>query len=129
MAGIKVQQEVSYERIANLLCSAFDPASRGIGYWGTVEKYVAPKELAFQSDPEQVYQYMDYPLNEGGQIIVRDNEEEKVHTLDLEAIKKGLQIMADKEPRHFADILDENDDMTTADVFVQCALFGEVIYG
>jgi len=38
-------------------------------------------------------------------------------------------VMAKKEPRHFADFLKEDYDETTGDVFLQCCLFGEVIYG
>ena len=49
--------------------------------------------------------------------------------LDLNAIKKGLQIMAEKYPRHMGDFLNENDDADTGDVFLQCCLFGEAIYG
>lgn len=37
--------------------------------------------------------------------------------------------MAEKSPRHFADLLSEDDDATTHDVFIQHVLFGEVIYG
>jgi hypothetical protein len=37
--------------------------------------------------------------------------------------------MADKYPRHIADILSENDDATTGDVFLQLCLFGDVVYG
>lgn len=46
-----------------------------------------------------------------------------------ESIEKGLQVMADKYPRHFNDIITENDDAETADVFVQCAVLGEVVFG
>ena len=37
--------------------------------------------------------------------------------------------MAKKFPKCFADFLTENDDAETADVLLQCALFGEVRYG
>jgi hypothetical protein len=49
--------------------------------------------------------------------------------LDRVAILEGLRIMAEKEPRHFADFMTENDDADTGDVFLQCCLYGEVIYG
>lgn len=37
--------------------------------------------------------------------------------------------MAEKDPRHFGDLVSENDDADTHDVFIQHVLFGEVIYG
>jgi hypothetical protein len=44
-------------------------------------------------------------------------------------IQRGLAIMAAKYPRHLADLLSENDDATTHDVFMQCAILEDVIYG
>jgi len=37
--------------------------------------------------------------------------------------------MAEKYPRHFHNFLEENDDAETGDVFIQCCLFGEIVYG
>jgi hypothetical protein len=37
--------------------------------------------------------------------------------------------MAREYGRHFSDMIAENDDATTADVFLQCCLFGELVYG
>lgn len=53
----------------------------------------------------------------------------ETYTLDYMAIQKGLEIMAEKYPSHWADFVGGNDDADTGDVFLQCALFGEVIYG
>ena len=44
-------------------------------------------------------------------------------------IERGLQCMQDKYPRHFADLVRENDDANTSDVLLQCILFDEVVYG
>jgi hypothetical protein len=49
--------------------------------------------------------------------------------LDRDAIVRGLAVMAKRYPMHFADVLNENEDATTADVFLQCCAFGDVIYG
>ena len=37
--------------------------------------------------------------------------------------------MAEKYPRHFTDMIQEQDDATTADVFFQCVVLQDVIYG
>ncbi len=64
------------------------------------------------------------------ELKLEDFEDEKArYTLTLGKIKKGLTIMAKKYPKHFASILEENTDADTADVLLQCALFGELIYG
>ncbi len=50
----------------------------------------------------------------------------KWHTCDWE---KGLALMAEKSPSHLGDLLAENDDASTADVLVQYAALGSVVYG
>lgn len=50
-------------------------------------------------------------------------------SMTLAAIIQGLSKMAVVAPRHFADLVAENDDAITHDVFVQCCVFGEIIYG
>lgn len=72
--------------------------------------------------------YVDYPLNHNGEIRLMDTEDDHEHYLDLEKISHGLQKMALAEPKHFGDLMSGNDDGVTADVFVQCCLFGEVKY-
>ena len=49
--------------------------------------------------------------------------------LTKEKLLKGIQLMADKHPRHFNDWMEQNDDATTGDVLLQLALFGEIIFG
>jgi hypothetical protein len=37
--------------------------------------------------------------------------------------------MVEKYPRHYADFKDGDEDASTGDVFLQCCIFGEVVYG
>jgi len=46
----------------------------------------------------------------------------------LEVIS-GLSTMAAKYPRHFGDFISGNSDAETDDVFCQCVVLGDVIYG
>jgi hypothetical protein len=50
------------------------------------------------------------------------------HPLTWEGMLKGMQLMADKHDRHFSDLMTGDDDAITADVWLQLALFGDVIY-
>ena len=52
-----------------------------------------------------------------------------VKIIKPEDVQKGLQLMAEKYPRHFTDMIQEQDDATTADVFFQCVVLQDVIYG
>lgn len=109
--GVRVQ--ISLEDIESLL----DSASRGSAYWCE-----DVSELAYESAVKAI---MD-----GKMIMLHDAEEDgKAYELTLAKVKKGIAIMAKKETRHFADLVLHNADQITADVLLQCALFGEVIYG
>ena len=126
--SVNVKHEITLDRISNLLCSAFEGGSN---YWYQIDKFIKPENLSFRTDEEQIYRHLDYPLNEGGALIINDLEgdEDEPKRLDLDAIKKGLQIMAEKYPRHMSDFLNDNDDAETGDVFLQCCIFGDAIYG
>jgi hypothetical protein len=126
---IEIKISVSQGRISDLLCNAFEGGSN---YWYLITSQKKPPVLSFRSDVKEVYPHLDYPLNEGGSLKIQDMEGEnrkKRYTLDLEAVKRGLEIMARDYPRHWADFISENDDGDTGDVFLQCCLFGEAIYG
>lgn len=103
------------EQVADLL----DSASRGADYW-------ADNELGFESQVKEV-------LDENGvgssiKDLEADSENNNIHILNLAKVKKGLRIFAKKYPKHFSDFISEDFDQTTGDVFLQCCLFGEVIY-
>lgn len=131
---ITIKQEINMQRIADILCSAVDPGYEAIGYWGEVKSKIEPSRWTFEPEESKHatghYRHY-YPLNQGGALIIQDNEAdtEKCYTLDRAAIENGLQLMATKYPKHFADFITENDDNDTADVLVQFALFGDIIYG
>lgn len=139
---MKLTIDVPDNRIADMLCGAFEGGSN---YWCRIQKYVAPAlDKLFpwdtmsdrsigDGDNPAVYKHVQYPMSPGGKVIVRDMEADeeggKEYTLALDLIRPGLKAMATKEPRHFGDMMSGNDDATTADVFLQCCLFGEVVYG
>jgi len=57
-----------------------------------------------------------------------DKGQEKDIVLDCESIRRGLQVMATKYREHWENFIYKNDDATTADVFGQCCVYGEVVY-
>tara|TARA_R100000995_G_scaffold41700_1_gene19410 strand:+ start:353 stop:859 length:507 start_codon:yes stop_codon:yes gene_type:complete len=67
----------------------------------------------------------------GGSVIIKENEgyNHDPVPLNRESLVKGLQVMHDKCRRHFNDMINENGDAITSDVLLQCAVFGDVIYG
>lgn len=116
---------ISLSRIADLLCTAFEG---GVGYWCQIVGYDTPKNPRSIWGEDKIVKYVDYPLCGGSVFVTTDDEQDKQLNLDGTAIMEGLKIMAEKYPRHFSDFLNENEDAVTGDVFVQCCLFGEIVY-
>lgn len=133
---MKIETDVKLEDIAGLLCSAFEG---GIGYWAKIVDYKKPEEIVdlgksfeFRENGKKViFKYVHYPLSKGGAVIIADKEDEteQEYFIDLENIERGLKLMQEKYPRHFADFISENYDAITGDVLIQLAVFGEIVYG
>lgn len=61
--------------------------------------------------------------------LYEDDESKEKHHLTIADVENGLKLMRDRYPRHYADLMTENDDLITGDVWLQLATFGELIYG
>lgn len=119
--NVTVKFKIEDERINDLLCGALEGGSQ----WATITSYVNPNNV------EVKYKHLDLPFIEGCGVMIGDIEDEDVEPmlLNREAMEKGLQIMADKYDWHLRAFLDENDDAETSDVFLQCSLLGDIVYG
>ena len=58
-----------------------------------------------------------------------ENDRPQRLTLGRPEILSGLKAMREKYKGHWNDVITENTDADTGDAFIQCCLFGEVIYG
>ena len=117
--------KVSRQQVAGALWRAFGSQIT----WFRVVEVIEPPTLRFRSIEHLALSMVDYPLNEGGSIgIVSTEPSSNVFRLDLKSIRRGLEDLATKYPRHFADLVNENTDAITANVLLQCCLFGELIY-
>lgn len=124
--------KVSPRRICDLLIGAFEGGST---YWAQQAHYVEPKRVAnnqhWYDMPEL---FTAYPAEEIFKIKYDDPEKPEgngkgVKVVTMNDIQKGLNVMANKYASHFGDFVSENDDSITADVFLQCVVLGDVIYG
>jgi hypothetical protein len=126
-----VTTNIPESRIADLLCAGFEG---GVGYWCVITGYDTPDNPRSAQGDDEIFPHVDYPLC-GGAVLCEAHLEDEFQdepetlTLDREAVERGLRLMAEKYPRHWADFIAENEDACTGDVFIQCALLGEVVYG
>lgn len=120
--------EVSAEKIANAIIGAFEGGSTywvqsGIHAGGPTldSPYYAAPEFYLAPDMAIAFRYDDPNKDEGN-----GKGRKTITRADLQS---GLDIMAQKYGSHFADLVNENDDASTHDVFLQCVILGDVIYG
>lgn len=121
---------VTEERRKDMLCGALEGGSN---YWYVLsEEAVAIIEKHAPRTKDSTFvDRMWIALKAGAEIPVNDaeNEDEVLGKISLASIEIGEQSMADDYMHHFADILDETDDGTTADVWFQLAVMNDVVYG
>jgi hypothetical protein len=135
-----VKTEISEQRVSDLLCGALDPGCGGSLYWAGTQGYEYP---AGKTKDDFEYRCMEVVLAGGKHIFFDADEDEsnKIYsaskkekwTLTREKLIKGLSVMASLKAgsggHHWPNFVAENDDAETADVYLQCCLFGEIIYG
>lgn len=129
-ATISVQMDFDEQRVKDLLCCAFEGGSN---YWCEVEKtHLSP--FAEREMEAHTFCTHEMPFLEGCDLILKDatgenDGPEQPWILNREKLVKGLQVMADKYPKHFNDFVAENEDADTGDAYLQCCLFGEIVFG
>ena len=120
---------ITDEQRLNLLTSALEGGSN---YWyllGDDATNIIDKHFPATKDTCFVDR-MWAAIKAGLSIPIRDIEEdEKIGEISLASIEKGEQLLADHLPNHLADILNENDDANTGDVWFQYCSLGELVYG
>lgn len=133
---MKITTEIKEETLKELLCSAFEGGSN---YWYQIIRYrfgntglshADFKQGGKMQNPQNYWHPAEIiPFTAGCSVEIRDMEGEKLYQLNREALDRGVKVMAEKYPKHFSAVISEDADATTADVFLQCCLFGEAIYG
>lgn len=111
--------------------------------WPVVKAYKSDAEKGLFNDCDCYEDKLAVALLKGKGVVVYDfyNEdmedfdgegevpESAKHHITIVEVQKGLELMRDKYPRHYADLMEEEDDAITGDVWLQLAVFGELIYG
>jgi hypothetical protein len=120
--SFKVSTTVTAQRVEDLLCCGMESGPYDdltiVGY--------EPKELADQC----TYPHLEVPFK-GGAILMKDKygDSSEVYKLNRAALQRGLDVMAEKSPYQMGEFMNENEDVITGTLFIQCALLGEVVYG
>lgn len=128
MSDFTVQLDIpiSCQRIADLFCTGleggYSPWLGRFEYLRTPEDSVRYTDAAFWEGDFCIRFHFD-----GGD----DDEGSFASSKDVDAkeLAQGLYRFATQARSHFNDFLNENDDAETGDVFLQCLLLGEIVFG
>jgi hypothetical protein len=126
---IQTTVDVPVKAIKYIIITAME---QGCGYWAQV---VGQSEL-----PPGVEYYdrffnlatdgwIDFALTDEMGPGFEVPEGVSTYRLNNNSIREGLQLMANRYPKHFGDFMSDNHDAITADVFLQCCLLGDLVYG
>lgn len=119
MIKFKIEHTISKENLINLLTSAFEG---GANYWYDDLRPI--KETSSKRGPDGFYDNM---VTNG--FILKDKETGKTHKVTANQFKKAFILMSKNWANHFSDFVNECEDATTGDVFLQLIVFKDVIYG
>ena len=130
--NIKLTNEESLEYFYNSLCNA-----AGIDYMSCYNLELQYNKEQYQQAKEK----LDNPcyedvliqiLKDGGWLRLQDLEDMSLEdsnttkTITLKDVHEKVQLTPFN---HLSDMINENDDATTADVILQTVFYGEIIFG
>lgn len=110
---------ITDQQIADLFVTAFEGGSN---HW-----LQGVEEYKIQPRPDEGNWY-EHGESFDGPFHITFRTEEGLKTVDQSRVADVLQLMADNYPYTFTDIVNDNADADTADMFLQLAVFGDVIY-
>jgi len=133
-ATVTVQHEISEQRVRDMFCCAWEGGSTD--WCQMIKSNCTETAAAIIVGLKETGEFYgcDRPFVEGCEVILREADDEiedkdaETWVLNREKLIAGLQVMADKYPKHFADFLNENEDAGTGDIYLQCCLFQEIVY-
>lgn len=132
--GVAVEigpHKITWDMIRYILCDALEGGSN---YWYYITELVEPTggPRPWPGNTE-IFKHLDYPLMPGGALIIEDIEgihpASEFKPVNRETLVRGVEIMAEKYPVRFAEMVEERDDADTGDCLLQCTCLGEVVFG
>ncbi len=126
MATVKI--EVTKERRSDMLCGALEGGSN---YWYLLKEKACKIIQKYGKKGTPTVDRMFEAIYAGETIEIHDAEDEKnkLGEINLTSMDKGEQTMANKQPRHFMDMINEEDDAITADVWFQYCVMNDLVFG
>ena len=115
------------QRQEDMLIGAYEGGSN---YWAELSEDALEIIKKYRKSGRAPSEQMFDAIQAGESIPIEDSEEGGViGYIDKASIKRAMTIMEVDYPVDYANIISENDDCNTADIFFQLAVMGEVVFG
>lgn len=122
----------SKQILSDLIVTALEGGSN---FWYLI-KDEADAEIRKYKDSNNLHnncfsEWVFVALENGAKIQIHDIEDEEnlLGTLTIESLHKATRLISEKYPAEYANMLEEDYDADSADIFFQLAVMGEVVYG
>lgn len=117
------------QQIQDIVTVSFEGGGSGTDSWAEIMSYVKPENLVVPAEYDG-YPFYSFLLLFGGYIVLVDIEDEEVREiLTMGKLYRGLEKVKAMRPNVYQRLVDGEYDAVDADILVQTALFGEVVYG
>lgn len=115
------------ENVKDLLTTALEGGSNYWYIFDCTEVRKATEPMKGQPLVDRIWHYV---WEQGNSLVFNDNEtDEPLGSLSYESLKNAVKLLVETQPKHYANILKEDWDAETGDVFFQLTIMGEVVYG
>lgn len=122
-----INLEITEERRADMLVGALEGGSN---YWYNIGVTACRIIEPYRDKERYLHTAMLNAIKDGKSIPIHDIEtNEKIGEFSKLSIEIGEQLMAEQQPKHFLDIINEEDDAITADVWFQFCVLKSIVYG
>lgn len=121
------ENKLTKEKIINLFVNALEGGSN---YWYFL-KYIPNEVRNIQKNKKLALSEAigEFILN-GGEIYIYDIEDndDVLGVINMDKLLDAINIIREKYPQNYSNIIDEYDDAEDADIFLQIATMGEVVF-
>lgn len=135
---VKVTKIITQRRISDMMVTLIEgnyitrqwcPNIYLKGYWEKEMEGGGLTDELWYAAPEIYDDKLEIEAHELEDEYAEGDEGIKVHKITLQHFIDGLQWMAENQPKHFSDLIDDNADIETADIMWQSIVLREIVYG
>lgn len=119
---------LTYERRSDMLCGALEG---GLNYWYYLSNLREVNQFSEMLTQPLVDRIIYAVINKHISVPINDIEDSSTELgiFNLINIRKGEELMKQYAKSHWSDIIKHNDDATTADIWFQYCVLGDIVYG